>query len=343
MKIDLTALLSGKLTSLLKTPLPGEQDFTEVLNEKQQETLDNLDTLPDIPAPLIAEAWRMPLPLPAPALSWSPVRPERVAPAAVSPVMAHEDNPRWQLQNWVNHNAPYSSAPEPAPTPTPTLTPTPTPTPTKVSVLAEPSLRPTTEAPATRPEANVVTPVVPATGEERGAEPTQLMPGSTLLVTPSLRPLATPPLVMTAVVHHPPESSQWKQEVSQHIATLSRNGVHSAEIRLHPESLGSLHISLRVQQEQAQIHIVSEHAVVRQAMEQALPQLRAALAESGVQLAQTSISAESANTSAGDRRGSPAPQQTPPEISEHNNVDDESVNISLMPSPGNSSAINTFA
>ncbi|WP_407072280.1 flagellar hook-length control protein FliK, partial [Serratia marcescens] len=56
-------------------------------------------------------------------------------------------------------------------------------------------------------------------------------------------------------VNHPPETPEWKQSVSQHIAIFSRNGLHSAEIRLHPEELGSLQISLRVQQDQAHIHI----------------------------------------------------------------------------------------
>ncbi|MEO3991877.1 flagellar hook-length control protein FliK [Pseudocitrobacter cyperus] len=170
--------------------------------------------------------------------------------------------------------------------------------------------------------------------------------------SPTASAIALPAAVRTSVAHapqqvvtvnHPPETPEWKQSVSQHIAIFSRNGLHSAEIRLHPEDLGALQITLRVQQEQAQIHIVSEHAHVRHAMEQALPQLRAAMAESGIQLGEANVSADAQPGASGEKgENAPSEQQASGENDELQDVDDN-VPTLLTTTPGNIYGINTFA
>ena len=152
------------------------------------------------------------------------------------------------------------------------------------------------ERKAPEPEGKTVSPLMTAADKTPAANATPLTAQSAPLTSETMvtacgQCRAAAAAVRTSVAHaqvvtvnHPPETPEWKQSVSQHIAIFSRNGLHSAEIRLHPEDLGSLQISLRVQQDQAQIHIVSEHAHIRHAMEQAMPQLRAAMAESGIQL-----------------------------------------------------------
>ncbi len=72
-----------------------------------------------------------------------------------------------------------------------------------------------------------------------------------------------------------------------------RNGQQSAELRLHPQELGALQITLKLDDNQAQLHITSAHGQVRAAVEAALPQLRHALAESGINLGQSSVGGES--------------------------------------------------
>lgn len=170
--------------------------------------------------------------------------------------------------------------------------------------------------------------------------------------TPSVNAVALPAAVRTSVAHapqqvvtvnHPPETPEWKQSVSQHIAVFSRNGLHSAEIRLHPEELGSLQISLRVQQDQAQIHIVSEHAHIRHVMEQAMPQLRAAMAESGIQLGQSSVSAEGQSFAAGEQGEHAAGDEHAAQEGEEHAPEEESVPTLLTTTPGNIYGINTFA
>lgn len=87
------------------------------------------------------------------------------------------------------------------------------------------------------------------------------------------------------------------------------------------------------------MHIVSEHAQVRQAMEQAMPQLRTAMAESGIQLGQASVGAENPHAGA-DAQGEHARAES--EGSEEA-TEAQSVPQLLTTSPGNVYGINTFA
>ena len=168
----------------------------------------------------------------------------------------------------------------------------------------------------------------------------------------SVSAVALPAAVRTSVAHapqqvvtvnHPPETPEWKQSVSQHIAIFSRNGLHSAEIRLHPEELGSLQISLRMQQDQAQIHIVSEHAHIRHVMEQAMPQLRAAMAESGIQLGQANVSGEGQQFAAGEQGQNASGDEHGAQEGEEPLMEEEIVPTLLTTTPGNIYGINTFA
>lgn len=101
-------------------------------------------------------------------------------------------------------------------------------------------------------------------------------------------------------------SQEWQQAVSQHITLFTRQGQQSAELRLHPEDLGQIQISMKIDDNQAQLQMVSAHSHVRAALEATLPNLRIALAESGIQLGQSSISSES---SAGQQQSGQQQQQ----------------------------------
>ncbi|MFT8211238.1 MAG: flagellar hook-length control protein FliK [Symbiopectobacterium sp.] len=87
-------------------------------------------------------------------------------------------------------------------------------------------------------------------------------------------------------------TTQWQDSLSQQIIMLSRSGLQSAQLCLHPEELGTLHISLRLDDNQAQIHLASANSQVRSALEAALPHLRTAMAESGINLGQSSVGGE---------------------------------------------------
>lgn len=103
----------------------------------------------------------------------------------------------------------------------------------------------------------------------------------------------TPAMTMpTPQVTAPLGTPDWQNSVSQHITLFTRNGQQSAELRLHPEELGAVQISLKIDDNMAQVQMVSPHSHVRAALEAALPTLRAQLAENGIQLGQSSISSE---------------------------------------------------
>lgn len=118
-------------------------------------------------------------------------------------------------------------------------------------------------------------------------------------VTAAASPLITPhqtqplPTVAAPVLSAPLGSHEWQQSLSQHISLFTRQGQQSAELRLHPQDLGEVQISLKVDDNQAQIQMISPHQHVRAALEAALPVLRTQLAESGIQLGQSNISGES--------------------------------------------------
>ncbi|WBM72162.1 flagellar hook-length control protein FliK [Buttiauxella sp. WJP83] len=124
-------------------------------------------------------------------------------------------------------------------------------------------------------------------------------PASTV-TTPvfSTATVATPASTQIAVPVAPQISAQlgsqeWQQAVSQHITMFTRQGQQTAELRLHPEDLGQIQISMKLDDNQAQLQMVSAHSHVRAALEATLPNLRIALAESGIELGQSSISSES--------------------------------------------------
>lgn len=120
---------------------------------------------------------------------------------------------------------------------------------------------------------------------------------STTPVAPMMSPATAQPAAVASVptptISAPLGSPDWQQNVSQHITLFTRQGQQSAELRLHPEDLGQIHISLKLDDNQAQLQMVSPHSHVRAALEAALPTLRTHLAESGIQLGQSNISSES--------------------------------------------------
>ena len=100
-------------------------------------------------------------------------------------------------------------------------------------------------------------------------------------------PIATAPLT--------PEvgSSDWGNALGQHVIRMGNADHQVAELQLNPPGLGSLKVTLSMNDHQMQAMFVSAHSSVRAAIEAALPQLRALLADSGISLGNTSVGAES--------------------------------------------------
>jgi flagellar hook-length control protein FliK len=96
----------------------------------------------------------------------------------------------------------------------------------------------------------------------------------------------------SATVPTPLGHAEWGRDFSQQVSSFSqhlRNGLQTIELRLDPPDLGPIRISLSMADNVAQASFVSPHAAVRQAVEQALPQLQEQLAQAGISLGQTSV------------------------------------------------------
>lgn len=141
------------------------------------------------------------------------------------------------------------------------------------------------------------TPVVAAAAEKQEFASSSSSSSPTATLAPIMsshaasQPAAT---VATApVLSQPLGTHEWQQSLSQHITLFTKQGQQTAELRLHPEDLGQVQISLKLDDNQAQLQMVSAHSHVRAALEAALPVLRTSLAENGIQLSQSSVSSES--------------------------------------------------
>lgn len=81
----------------------------------------------------------------------------------------------------------------------------------------------------------------------------------------------------------------WDQAVSQQVSWLVRDQLQSASLSLNPPHLGPIQITLQLDQQQATVQFVSAMPEVRQALQDALPTLRAMLGEAGIELGQADV------------------------------------------------------
>lgn len=141
------------------------------------------------------------------------------------------------------------------------------------------------------------TPAVAAPAEKQELASSSSSSSPTATLAPIMSSHATSQTAATVapapVLSQPLGTHEWQQSLSQHITLFTKQGQQTAELRLHPEDLGQVQISLKLDDNQAQLQMVSAHSHVRAALEAALPVLRTSLAENGIQLAQSSVSSES--------------------------------------------------
>lgn len=96
----------------------------------------------------------------------------------------------------------------------------------------------------------------------------------------------------------------WGQEVGDKVIWMANRMESRAELLLTPPQMGRVEVSLSVSGDQATASFASTNPAVREALEAALPRLREILAEAGIQLGQTQVSAENARQSAQHEKNS---------------------------------------
>lgn len=87
-------------------------------------------------------------------------------------------------------------------------------------------------------------------------------------------------------------SGDWGTALGKQVVWMGNNNQPVAELHLNPPDLGPLKVTLTFNDNQAQAQFISAHQSVRAAIEAALPQLRSSLAENGINLSNTSVSAD---------------------------------------------------
>ncbi|CAG9415841.1 flagellar hook-length control protein FliK [Providencia alcalifaciens] len=170
-----------------------------------------------------------------------------------------------------------------------------------------------------------------------------------IMATPSATPMPTAtPAVPTPTMNFatPFGTEAWQQQLSQQMLFFSRQGVSQAQIRLHPEELGSLNVHLRIEDNQAVMHFVSPHSHVRAAMESMMPILRSALQESGIHLAQGSVGQDNfsgqSNADQQSRQHDGQIQPTHPSMGAAG-ISESHASVSGVKLPTHQGGINTFA
>jgi len=82
-----------------------------------------------------------------------------------------------------------------------------------------------------------------------------------------------------------------------------------AQLKITPPNLGVIEVRLNINHDQASVSFVSHHALVRDAIESAMPRLREMLAEQALDLVQTDVSSgqqDVSQHSSGSGTGMPA-------------------------------------
>ncbi|MHA1087974.1 flagellar hook length control protein FliK [Enterobacter ludwigii] len=193
------------------------------------------------------------------------------------------------------------------------------------------------------------TPIVAAAAEKQdlASSPSSTAPTATLapVISSNVTSHAAATVATAPVLSQSLGTQEWQQSLSQHITLFTKQGQQTAELRLHPEDLGQVQITLKLDDNQAQLQMVSAHSHVRAALEAALPVLRTSLAESGIQLAQSSVSSESF---AGQQQSSSQQQQQASRSGHTGGFNEES--DELLPAPAalqsaarGNSAVDIFA
>ncbi|GHU37353.1 flagellar hook-length control protein [Betaproteobacteria bacterium] len=137
----------------------------------------------------------------------------------------------------------------------------------------------------------------------KNAVDTQESSGLSTLTTvaagaPSRQDNASPTIPIPTSVY----DRNWNNDFAQKVTWIATHNKQSAELTLNPPSMGSIEISLKLDNDKstATAFFVSSNAEVRETIETSLPRLREMLAGAGIQLGQTQVSAESFRQSAGN-------------------------------------------
>jgi len=119
-------------------------------------------------------------------------------------------------------------------------------------------------------------------------------PNETTAALNSMQPLSNAPAnTLTSSIAVNIESQNWSQQMTQQVAYMIKGGYQQAEIKLNPAHLGPMEIKLSINDDQASVNFVTQHAPVRDVIDAALPRLKDMLEQQGLNLADADVSTQS--------------------------------------------------
>jgi flagellar hook-length control protein FliK len=173
-----------------------------------------------------------------------------------------------------------------------------------------------TPALATREALTVLDTALPATeaplavaGESFGTVADKLTPSAHTVAQPAQPEIVTVAPAASAPTHAaagpspsagrvldipvPVQQNGWGEALGNRVAWLANQQIQSAELHLNPPQLGPIDVQIRLADSQASIEFGAHHALVRDAIESALPKLREMFAAQGLHLADVNVSHQS--------------------------------------------------
>jgi flagellar hook-length control protein FliK len=102
--------------------------------------------------------------------------------------------------------------------------------------------------------------------------------------------------VLSLPVHTPLRHPEWSDEVSQRVRWVIGNQVQSAELKINPPQLGPIEVRVSVDSDQQMtVTLSSQHALVRETLQDSVPRLRDLMSEHGFSAVNVDVSQHSSS------------------------------------------------
>lgn len=145
-----------------------------------------------------------------------------------------------------------------------------------------------------------------------GASPAPLSTTPVVTAQPATGGQAPVPPAATAMpavmpsIDVPPGANGWGDALGDRVIMMAGQRLQTADIRLNPADLGPLRVQVSVDDGSVSVNFHAQHALTRDAIEQALPRLRDLLGDNGLALADASVSDQGAPRQEADDSREPA-------------------------------------
>ena len=155
-----------------------------------------------------------------------------------------------------------------------------------------------------------------------GVDPSLSAPSPSATIVPNTSP--TTQASATYNIAPPVGNSGWDEAVNQRIVWMTSQNIQSATLNISPEHLGPIQVQIQMENQQANVQFFSAQVEVRQALQNAMPQLNQLFSQNGIQLGQTDVSSQNFGSNAQQQ-----PQPSKPKSSNNELLSLDSLNTSI--------------